>query len=185
MLLKSPGSTPGIGVPNNSSRSTMVAHPADNRSTKVQLFPRGPNINTVMKINELISDTDTNNLNSQGYSVVDQFETEGYNFALTKIPDMMAPMIGAEYQLGFSKDGTDFTDYAQHDQKFVKQDEKFPLGALGKGLDTVKEWCSTYGPIVIASSNPQKTRIYSRVFKRAKFDIESNSAMGMDWLIIS
>ena len=137
-----------------------------------------------MKINELISDTDNENLNAQGYEVVDQIEIDNYNIALTKIPDMMASMIGAEYQLGFSKEGTDFTDYAQQDQKFVKKNEKFPLGKLAQGLETVKQWVSQYGPIVVSSSNPNKTRVYAKIFNRAKFTVDTNSAMGMDWLII-
>jgi len=137
-----------------------------------------------MKIDELISKTDTQNLNAQGYEVIDQFEVDQYNFALTKIPDILAPMLGAEYQLGFSKDGTDFTDYAQQDQKFVSKNEKFPLGKLSKGLNTVKQWISEYGPIVIASNNTNKTKLYAKIFKRARFTIDTQSAMGMDWLII-
>ena len=138
-----------------------------------------------MKINELISDIDRNALRDNGYSIADQFEVENYNFVLSKMPDMMAQQLGASYQLGFSKDNTDFTAYSQQHQKFVSKDEKFPLGALGKGLEKVKQWCSTFGPIVIASSNPKKTKLYSRVFKRANFNIETHAMMGTEWITIS
>jgi hypothetical protein len=137
-----------------------------------------------MKINELISDTDTRNLNAQGYEVVDQIEIDNYNIALTRMPAQMAPMLGAEYQLGFSKEGTDFTDYTQQTQKFIQKNEKFPLGKLAQGLNTVRQWISEYGPIAIASSNLNKTKVYAKIFNRAKFSVTPKEGMGTTWLII-
>lgn len=138
-----------------------------------------------MKINEVVSQTDIDNLNAQGYKVVDQIDIDGYTIALTKIPEFIAPMIGAEYQLGFSKNGTDFTDYGQHDKKFVKPNETFPLSKIPKGLGKIKEWIQEYGPVVIASSNSKKTTLYNKLFKRAHFDVKSNNMMGQEWLIVS
>ena len=138
-----------------------------------------------MKIDEVVSQTDINNLNAQGYEVIDQIDIDGYTIALTKIPGFMAPMIGAKYQLGFSKSGTDFTDYGQHDKKFVKPNETFPLSKIPKGLSKIKEWIQEYGPVVIASSNSKKTALYNKLFKRAHFDVEPYSVMGQSWLIVS
>jgi len=137
-----------------------------------------------MKINEIISDTDADNLTQQQYTIVDQVEIQGYNIVLTKMPDFLAQILGAHYQLGFSKANTDFTDYAQHAEKFVEPGETFPLAKLGQGFTNIKDWANEYGALVVASSDPRKTRLYSRLFARAGFDVEKYNAMQNDWIII-
>ena len=138
-----------------------------------------------MRIDELISQTDTDNLSANSYEIIDQVEVQGYNVALTKMPDYLAEILGASYQLGFSKEGTDFTDYGQHDKKYTNKGEKFPIADVQRtSYGKIREWVQEYGPLVIASSNPRKTKIYSHMFKKAKFNVEKYSAMGNEWLVI-
>jgi len=137
-----------------------------------------------MKINEIISDTDIANLAQQQYTIVDQVEIQGYNIVLTKMPEQLAEILGAHYQLGFSKANTDFTDYAQHAEKFVEPGETFPLAELALSFENIEEWTEKYGDIVVASSDARKTKLYSRLFARAGFDVENYNAMQNDWIII-
>jgi len=139
---------------------------------------------TKKQIREHVSNDDIQALRDNGYELIDSIEIGQYNIAVTRIPDMMQPMIGAEYQLGFSKNDTQFTDYSQHDQKFVSKGEKFPLSELSKGMDTITIWIDRYGPMVVGSSNQQKTNTYKRLFKRAGFKIHEMNMMGFEYFII-
>ena len=138
-----------------------------------------------MRIDELISDLDKQNLNSAGYEIIEELQADNYNFVLTKMLPMEIQMLGVEYQLGFSKDDTSFTDYEQHSQKFAKPGEKFALNSLSKALPTIKQWTIDYGAILLSSSDPRKSKLYSKIFKRAKFNVEDNEIMGQHFVIIS
>jgi len=134
---------------------------------------------------ETISELDRKNLNAAGYEIIEELEANNYNFVLTKMTAMETQMMGVEYQLGFSKDDTSFTDYEQHSQKFTKPGEKFGLNGLSQALPTIKQWTIDYGPILLSSSDERKNKLYSKIFKRANFEVQDNEIMGQHFIIIS
>lgn len=124
---------------------------------------------------EAVSDADKERLNTYGCDIVDTIEINQYTIALIKMPkeitDMISRASDSEYQLGFSKEGTDFTDYNQQWTKHSKIGETFNLSSLAEAIPKIREWINKYGEIVISSSSPKKTQTYYKIFKKFGFSI--------------
>lgn len=118
------------------------------------------------RIAEAVSKTDAEQLERYGCKIIDIIETDHYTIALIKMPDGSFPK--SEYQLGFSKSGTDFTDYDQQWSKFPA--ENISLSNLAKVMPKIREWVDEYGPITVSSSAPRKMQTYYKIFKRFGFE---------------
>lgn len=138
-----------------------------------------------MLLKEVISKQDSENLSKYGFDVVDVHDINDYSLALLKMPRQLSQLLGARYQLGFSKRGTSFTDYSQHDSRFMAKGDIVPLSKLGDGIKKIMEWLTNYGNIVISSSNMQKLETYKKLFMRANINVaEREDPTGHKFLIL-
>ena len=114
------------------------------------------------RIVEAVSKTDMETLDRYGCQVIDTIEIGEHTITLVKMPSP-----AQEYQLGFSKTGTDFTDYEQQWSKYPAKDVS--LTKLAKAIPKIRKWIKEYGPITISSSMPKKVQTYYKIFRRFGF----------------
>lgn len=116
------------------------------------------------RIVEAVSKTDIEQLSEYGCQIIDIIEIGEHTITLVKMPSSTQ-----EYQLGFSRTGTDFTDYKQQWSKYPAKDVS--LTNLAKAIPKIREWIEEYGPITISSSVPKKMQTYYRIFRRFGFKV--------------
>ena len=116
-------------------------------------------INTYMKINEVLTDYDRENIpRSHGFTIVDEVEIGDYTLSLFN-------MGHKAYQLGLSITGENISDPAN-------QFKKIPLltppsfTSMKQILSQISTWISKYGSIRIESYNIKKIETYHKIITR-------------------
>jgi hypothetical protein len=110
-----------------------------------------------MRLHELLTNKDKNLIIQADMEIVHDMDIGDYTLALIRDMGM--------YQISLARQGLDVVDYKN-------QLTKFPLEAppsfeyMDLIFKQVAEWAKKYNGVVVGSEDPNKERVYNKLFKR-------------------
>jgi hypothetical protein len=113
--------------------------------------------------------------------IIEEVEVGEYDVVLFHSP-MYERIIGTGYNVGFQRQGRDFTSHT--DQTTSQPIDSMSIPNLLEVLKVVIEWTKKYGQLSVGSYNERNNRIYQKVFRRYNVPYEERSEFGQDFVVI-
>lgn len=111
-------------------------------------------------------------LSSMGFSLQKEIDFDGYTIALVKLSDMVAIMVGADYQVGIQKSGFQFTKFSDQTLEDIKVD-KLPIKVAREFLNILDKWNKEYGSLAIGTVSEKKYEQYKNILQKRGYIIEN------------
>lgn len=137
---------------------------------------RNPSIETTASIEDL---------ERYGWKIMDQRTVGDHQLTLTvhEAPEGSLPWdedATKVYQVGLQRNGMDFTDLEQQDEKYPNPMPK----SLHPFADVISEWVARYKHLLVKSHKDEKTEQYFKVLPRLGLHVRKTQWMGFPTLII-
>ena len=125
-----------------------------------------------MKIAEIITSHDQDQLSSAGWKVRDELELKTYTLSLIDTPDeerACGPVDCPDVQIALARNGMNFLGTAPKNKIPLEIPTSF--NDLRPILIKINHWIKQYGTLLVGAPEPRKLRIYEKILKKAGFKV--------------